>query len=138
MNDFQDAIEAAECLLARRHPSTGNRLWPTELRDCTEGADTLDDDALDGFKFTFLSNIPHDFDDDEEPDIDFKRRALAAAIEEGVKFSIQQLNWLRDSPLHNEYLVKDLRSALRKHLTRLLGRWYELETRTLHGGGSHV
>lgn len=129
MNDFLDAVEAAECLLARLHPSPENRLWPAALRENVEGEETLNSDALDGFKFTFLSDIPHDFDDDddEEPDIDYKRRALVAAIEEGVKFSIQQLNWFRDRPLQNEYLVKDLRGALRKHLTRLLARWYELE-----------
>lgn len=31
MNQYQDAIEAAECLLARRHPSSTNRLWMAEL-----------------------------------------------------------------------------------------------------------
>lgn len=46
-----------------------------------------------------------------------------------MTFSLKNVNWLRNRRLQNEYLVKDLRGALRKHLTRLLGLWCELENR---------
>lgn len=120
-------IETAEDLLSRRDPAT-SRFWPSEKHDEAFNASRY------GFEFNLLSQRGGSFvgaDTDEEiTAIDplFPQKAILDSITEVLVFAGRHLRQERSEFSFQDILFEDtLREVCRRHLTRLLAAWYELE-----------
>ena len=127
-------IQTAEDILAGREPAPGP-YWPSENPNSPDN--TLHMSRWDSFEYNLLSNRGGSYEKawtDEEVlaiDPDFREKCLLDAIEEILHFARVCLRDDRGEKafrFENVYLWDEIRAVCRRHLTRLLGRWYELES----------
>lgn len=127
-------IQAAEDLLACRQPKPGP-YWPSKRPG--EPEEAFRPIRWDSFEYHLISHEGGEynvFSDEEILKInpDFRQTALLEAIEEVITFArlflTDEAKPGSQFSFVNVYLSDDMKALCRRHLTQLLGRWYELES----------
>lgn len=135
-------IQTAEDLLALRDPGPGP-YWPGEAGNTRDN--TFDNVRWDSLQFNLLSDRGGEYAVSTDEGIlaidpDFRQKALLDAIEEVLTFA--RLFLSDESPtgdlfrFQNVHLQDEVRAVCRRHLMKLLGRWYELEGTDTPGGAA--
>jgi hypothetical protein len=133
-------IEAVESLLSFSEPPPNNPLWdsrPGKVHFQPGSNYTLDDIPLQPFQYCYLADDPA-FDDDETGlanEDSFREEMLLSAMTEAVLFAKENLIDRHGRKISSHYFACELRSATRRYLTQLLGRWYEVDS-DKRGGSS--
>lgn len=125
--DHARIVEAAEHLLMTERPIAHNPYF--ELAQGPGLSEpTLQPYHWAGFEYHWLCSDESETDEQAlAKNPFFREEAVLGAIVELLRFCQRNLKNPESDRWHNAYFTSDLVGICRRHLTQLLGRWYELQ-----------